>query len=134
MHAWPCFSLPFSFFISSSLLNYSSPPLYFYICLFLFLLVGIGRWMRFSGMGGVIPLGNERGSQYSGYRPIFQCIGMEKICRSCRIERLKDSGWTRRLHITYHTRFVWWKSFLFLLCPGVEGGGLCIDSWERDFG
>ena len=84
--------------------------------------------MRFSGMGGgVTALGNEWGSQYSGYKPIFQCIGMEKICRSCRIEIEGRGLGSAPCHVSY--RGLFGGIFLFLLCPRVEGGGLCIDRW-----
>ena len=30
---------------------------------------------------------------------------------------------------TYHNEVYLLKKFFVLLCPGVEGGGLCIDGW-----
>ena len=82
--------------------------------------------MRFSGMGGgVMVLGNKRGFQYSGYKPIFQCIGMGNICRCCGIEiEGRGPGSTALCHVLYEVCLV--EKF-FLLCPGVEGSGLCID-------
>jgi len=77
--------------------------------------------------GGLSCWGNEQGFQYSGYKPVFQCIGMGKICRSCRIE-IKGRGLgSAPCHVSYEVCLV--EKFLLLLCLGVEGGGLCINGW-----
>ena len=108
------FLIAFSlFFISSSLLCYTSSPFFLHIFV-LFSLVGIGRWMRFSDMGGgVMVLGSERGFQYSGYKPIFQCSGMGKFCR-CRLE-IKGRGLgSAPCHVSYEVCLVE-KFFLFVV-------------------
>jgi len=66
-------ALLLSHILSTSLLRF--PPLYFYICLFLFLIVGTGRRMRFSGMEGVL-LGVTNGvSNIVAINPFFSALG-----------------------------------------------------------
>ena len=63
--------------------------------------------MRFSGMGrGCGARDNERGFQYSGYKPIFQCIGMGEICISCRVEiQGRGLGSAALYHVSYRGLF-----------------------------
>ena len=99
-------------------------PLSFYILLFL----GIGKWMRFSGMRGSCDTrGNGPDFQYSGYKPVFRCIGMRGICRFCRVEIKRWEKGSALCHASYRGYFGR-KDFL-LLCPEGEDGGPSINGW-----
>ena len=53
---------------------------------------------------------------------------MGKICRCCGIEiKGRGPGSAAPCHVSYEVCLV--EKFFLLLCPGVEGGGLCIDGW-----
>ena len=64
-------------------------------------------------------LGNKRGFQYSGYEPIFQWLGMGKICRCCGIEiEGRGPGSTVPCHISYEVCLVEKFSLLVVPCSG----------------